>query len=288
MKTYLVLVSCFLIAALNISCSKSGVGPSDDGQHFALTITAVNSNGGPAGGLIISAWNHIEYSPILNALGSLPSVQKTTAISVIGFEVPVVCHVALGAYDLSGQLIRTIADLPSALVGRHSAQFSVDGSHGSAVYKCRLVATDNASGNVLFSDSIYAFLWQVDASLNTLGSTATDGTFHTTDSLRFPNVFNLPPITATSSVGPTPVGVFQISDSVTVVLTDTTARKSQSYQCIVKRGANDLHLTWNPISNVSSPVAVSRTIRSGGPQPAHATKTQAGWKLDQNYPNPFD
>ena len=289
MNTRVLSLFSLLFACSVISCNQGGVGPSDlGGQNFSLTITVVNGSGNPVEGLVVSAWNHMAVGQSINSYWRLPSFQRTMAVSIIAFEIPVVSHVFLGAYDLNGRLVSTIVDLPAAVAGRYSAQFRINGSHGTEVFKCRMVATDTSTGRALYTDSIYAVLWQDDYVLSSLGSTSSDGTFRSNDSLRFPNVLSLPPLVMTNSFGPTPLGTFQISDSVTVVLTDTTARRTESYLCSIKRGQNNLRLTWNPTLNSESTSWPPTSTRPRHSKARESSSPQLVWKLEQNYPNPFN
>ena len=282
-----------LVCALFLSvcsCDNGGIGPTDKNQQvFSLTVSVVDANGNPVSGLIISAWNRITGLPAAKINPRTPLIQKVTSISTIGFEVPVASHVRIDAFELDDQLFTTIVDLPVAAAGRHSAQLSIQSPGGMRVFKCRLVATDVSSGSLLYRDSIYAVLWQNDNVLSIIGTTTSRGIFQTQDSLLFPNVLSLPPITMTAATDPTPLGTLHISDSVTVTLSDTVARSTQSYLCSIKRGSNDIRLVWTPGTTLSPLPEYRGIVQIATPSSARrAARPELAWKLEQNYPNPFN
>ena len=290
LETRCALLHLILLSLCAGSCAKSPVSPADKGEEdFSLTISTVDKNGAPVGGLVISAWNHITEFPSPGANSTPFSLKKVAAVTTIGFQIPVTCHVILRAFDLDNELVETIVDIPGAVPGAHKANYGLQSTAGMRVFKFSLLATDGSTGALLYRDSIYAVLWQYDRTLSIIGTTSSQGTFQTADSLLFPNVLSLPPLVLTNSAGPTPLGTFQVSDSVTVVLSDTLSKTTQSYLCIITRGKNDIRLIWNPAS-ISRPETAdgepTSPVTTG-----HSRKTQSAglsWKLEQNYPNPFN
>ena len=290
MKKHLFSIAMSAICLSVSSCNTDNVITTDGGeQDFSLTIAVVDSNHNPVPGLVISAWNLMEGVAMGKIEAGPLSPQDVEAVSTIGFEVPEVAHVYLGAYDLNDHEVGTIVDLPAAAIGIHKANFSFPGHGGTRVFKCRLVATSNSSGALLFRDSIYAVLWQFDNTLSAIGSTSPQGLFQTRDSLLFPNVLGLPPLVATDATGPTSLGTFRISDSVTIVATDTVANISWAYHRTIKKGKNELQIILAS-GALFRPQGARRSITSFV-EPADATgaeKPSFEWKLEQNYPNPFN
>jgi len=290
MKKHLLSIAMSAICLSVNSCNTDNVITTDGGEEdFSLSIAVVDSNHNPAPGLVISAWNLMEGIAMRKIEASPLSPQNVEAISTIGFEVPEVAHVYLGAYDLNDHEVGTIVDLPAAAIGSHKANFSLPGHGGTRVVKCRLVATSNSSGALLFRDSIYAVLWQFDKTLSAIGSTSPQGLFQTRDSPLFPNVLALPPLVATDATGPVSLGTFRISDSVTIVATDTVAKISWAYHRTIKKGKNELQIILS--SGALFRLRLASPTSTSADEPVGATgigKPSFEWKLEQNYPNPFN
>jgi hypothetical protein len=171
--------------------------------------------------------------------------------------------------------------------GAYRASLIIAQQVPTRVYKCHLIAQDTTSGAILFKDSIYAVLWQPDASISILGWTGTNGTFETQDTLFFPNVMALPPLVRMGLNGDS-LGTFTIKDSVTITLTDTSTNRSLQFAGTVKKGVNDIQLTWNPIAGSPNNGAEARAVSSNVCQVTRVAKTTLEWKLKQNFPNPFN
>ena len=287
---------CAVLALATLSCKDIGVGPGSGGQTgFSVKFTVTRPNGQPAGGLELSAFNQVHIAGVYGQNLQKRSPQNVNSTSTLEFGAPQSAFVSLAVFDLDGTLVSTIMDDRRVVGGKYAATFFVPRPYGTRVYKCVLVATDTASGAMLYRDSVYAALCNIDPSLAVIGTTSASGTFQTQDSLLFPNVLSLPRLILTSSVGPDSLGTFQLVDAVNVVLTDTAARQSESYLCTVQAGSNDIHLVWNPSTSKiqvaqirrSEALAKIRQIRSvGGVNPNPGVP--ARWSLSQNYPNPFD
>ena len=281
-----------LLALLAYSCKDNGVSPSGGGQTaFSAKFTVTRGNGQAASGLEISVFNMVRFIWGQGQSLRKTSPQNVNSISTIEFSASQSAFVSLAVFDLDGTLVSTIMDHRRVSGGNYAAQFLVPRLYGTRVYKCVLVATDTAAGAMLYRDSVYAALCSVDPSNGLIGTTSGAGTFETRDSLLFPNLLCLPPLTLTSDAGPDSLGIFQLVDTVNVVLTDTAAHQSQTYLCLIRAGSNDIHLVWNPA--VSKLLRAQLRISDGLIERRRVYSVPGGgvpiyWKLYQNYPNPFD
>jgi len=187
---------------------------------------------------------------------------------------------------LDGRHVTSMLTDYIALPGFYRASLIIAHQVPTRVYKCRLVAQDTTSGSTLFKDSIYAVLSQRDASISILGWTGINGAFETQDSLFFPNVVSLPPLVRTDLNG-NRLGTFSITDSVTITLSDTSAHRGQQFASVVKKGVNDFQLIWNPTTDSAISSGETRRVASVH-QVKRFAKTTLEWKLEQNFPNPFN
>ena len=282
--------ACVLLALAALSCKHTGVGPDGGGSSgFLFKLTVVNSAGQPVPGLQVSVSNSMSPLPLSPGYTQVELPRGIEAVTSIRFDAPVKAHVNFAVMELSGAPVSTLMDRDLPGAGSYLANFTVPHSYGTRAYKCRLLATDTATGLIIFRDSVYAVLWNADPTLGVIGSTSAAGTFQTQDSLHFPNLLDLPPLVFTNATDPTPIGTFYVPDSVNVVLADTVAQLMESYVCTIKRGTNDIHLVWNPVSTGQSRLGPGQKSRSRAPawtDPPEFPPT--AWKLYQNYPNPFN
>ncbi len=285
---YTLHVAVVFLTAGSISCRSDSAGPgTDNGQSFLLKISVNNASGTPVSGLRISAWNLIAPAPQSKGLSKAAQPNTPLASSILPFGVGSLAKITLGVYELDGRLVASLATDRISVPGRYKTTLSIVESVPTRVFKCRLIAQDTGTGAILFRDSIYAVLWQPDATQSILGWTGPDGGFETRDTLMFPNLLALPPLGQTDATG-THVGYFTLSDSVVITITDTVTHGSQQVRSAVKKGVNTIVVVWNPASPSIIPDA--RPVSSA--QPPRGVVTVAGpgavWALDQNYPNPFD
>lgn len=279
----------FLICAFSlISCKSDSTGPSKETpKPFSLKILVQSPEGAPRAGLRISLINQLIYTLSSKSSGfdNTLRARSPLATSTLRFEVPVVCKVDLTAFEMDGSVAANYLTGYTAAVGAHVANCSINGAIGSHVYKFRLTARDPSSGAILFMDSIYAALVQYDATLSRLGSTGLDGTFETSDSLRFPNLLSLPPLIATDATGTTN-GTFIFPDTVTIMLTDTVSSTTEMFAIPVTKGAQVDTLVWT--HGLPKALEDTGTAESPGTKVSRITESAFTWKLEQNYPNPFD
>ena len=280
------LVVLFSIAAGSLSCRSDSTGPGKEAQApFSLTITVKDGSGTPRQGLRISASNQITFSSLSKRGDPAPAIPLAT--TMVGFEAASPAWVDLTVLDLDDHLVSSLLSHHGVNPGRYVSAMQITGQFPTRVYKCRLVARDTATGATILRDSIFAVFWQPDASVSILGWTGANGTLQTGDSLMFPHLLSLPALIHTDATG-TQIGTFTLSDSVVFTITDTAAQTSQVVTASIKPGANTLQIVWNPsarsmpgIRPVPIPFYDVREVTS-------PEGTNFIWKLEQNYPNPFD
>ncbi|HEY6951191.1 MAG TPA: hypothetical protein VI758_02220 [Bacteroidota bacterium] len=284
MIRHILLISAALV--LFASCNDSSTGSSGlNSRDFFLRITMKTSKGNPVPGLRVSSWNLYPGQGFQKARLQ-DRIEKTTASSSIGFDVPVAAGVSLTILEIDDRVVTPLVDNRVLKAGAYVSTFQINDQAGTHVYKCRMASQDTASGARLFADSIYIVLWQPDAFFAILGSTSAAGTIETRDSLRFPNVLSLPPLIRTT-IDPTPLELFSIPDSVVIVAMDTVAQRLQEFRCVVRKGFNDLSFVWSPPTPVLS-AAPPSIIRSETRIAVERSGVPTAWKLRQNYPNPFN
>jgi len=271
-----------------IACKGDSTGPSKETpKPFSLKILVLTPEGTPRSGLRISLLNQVLFSPSSKSGGfnKITHTVSPLATSTLRFEVPVVCKVDLTAFEMDGSVAANYLTDYTAVIGSHVANFSINGAIGSRVYKLRLTARDMSSGAILFMDSIYAALVQQDASLSLLGSTGLDGSFETRDTLRFPNLLSLPPLILTDATSETQ-GTFSFRDTVTVMLTDTVSNTTEMFAVPVMKAAQLDTLVWT--HGLPRTLEVAGSAEGPSRRVSRINKTVFMWRLDQNYPNPFD
>jgi hypothetical protein len=278
------LTLCFLLS-LSLACDH-GMTPSTGQDPFSFRVSVTKEAGTPKPNVRVSL-----CPP--TGLGSLPkliygeSPREINSSSTINFAVASAARITLLLSDLDGSPIQRLVDNELLQAGLYACTISLQRSEGAKVMKCRLVATDTASGISLFRDSIYVTLWQPDPDLAILGYTSLSGTFESRDTLLFPYILSLPPIIVTRD-DPTPLGTFTFPDSCLITLTDTSSATHMTFIRHLIRGANEFKVTWNPTGMPSPGV---QNGRSSLPWPVHAIPGELAalnWQLYQNYPNPFN
>jgi hypothetical protein len=284
-------ITILLIACAQLfSCKDDGTGPGgDESRSFSVKISVTNPSGSPVRGLNVSIWNRLTGLSLPKGAPGNSLPDGVNATSTIGFSVAIGANVDVSAFDLDGKPVTNLFRRDSAAAGQYQVNFQIYGQGGTRVFKIRYFARVPSAGSLLFADSVYAVLWQFDYTQSTIGTTADDGTFQTRDSLLFPNVLGLPPLVETSATDPTPLGVFRLSDTVTVVLWDTAAHKAQAFTSVVMKGMNNISLNWAPAANPQPAALVGPRPKATLPRVTRIqSKAPPQWGLQQNWPNPFN
>ena len=233
MKRKIILGALFpLVAGLMIySCKDKGSNVTQDkDKEFHVKISVKDPAGNPVSGLRVSATgiltieNQLTYKSLPLSLKPNRSGQ-IQALTSVRFSTAANAFVMLTLLDLRGQRIDTLVYSPKS-AGLYSINLGIPYGSLSGVYLCRLSAVNDS---VHFQDSIYIVYHNPDPNQNVVGWTNQSGVFQESDINLFPHNLDLPMFAQTNSSGPEIVGTFEYTDSVSIVLTDTTNKKQQNY-----------------------------------------------------------
>ncbi|MEJ2720711.1 MAG: hypothetical protein P8181_06165 [bacterium] len=250
-----------------------------------------DSNGAPVANLRISGYNELTtIEPQLDRpadpLGAAPA-----AATDLRFVAAVPSRISLSVSDLRGRKLSTLFD---AILkeGPHVVVWNSNDEAPPGVYKCRLVASDTLTSEMLYDDAVYAVKWEIDPERSVYGYTDASGVYQTTNDLLFPNVIpDLPRLVQTNVVGQE-IGTFNYEDTVVVTLTDTLSNETMRVRRVVEPGENTFSVIWAPDARWNNPrISGVTAVVPNRPQPVHVYDTDPPvfeWSLEQNYPNPFN
>jgi hypothetical protein len=273
-----------------LSCTNNSTEPSYD-TNYSFKVIVKDQAGVPMNGLRVSAWDVLSIDLLLNKADGANQTNKTgniSAASSLNFLIAANSHVLLTAFDFRNQEVDTLID-ELLRAGRYQRIWVPPSGSPSSVYKIRLTATNDS---IHFQDSIYAVYHTQDPEQNIIGWTTHSGVFELANASLFLNKLELPEFNRTNSTGPEIIGTFNYTNSVVVVLTDTSTYQQQRYYVTIGRQRNTFNLTWNPPNNL--PAANKQYVRPAAKPQSIASDTiivvapPSIWKLEQNYPNPFN
>jgi hypothetical protein len=250
--TYVMTAGCLCFAA----CSDKPTEPKA-AQPFSLEVRARDTNGKPVSGLRVDAWNVLSGLPTPPVLPARPEPATTIPVPTefklhpvspnpfvdrmsTKFDLPVACSYDVRVTDLVGREVFfwSRSSVPAGtyrVVLRPSvAQLTV--------YIFEVVAYD--STRVFLTDTTLGAAWSSVPERNTIGRTDLNGALVTSDSLRFPGIFDVPEMALTDYVG-TVMGTFEYVDSVRIVLTDSNSLQ-QSFVRHLRWRRNVIDLVWQP------------------------------------------
>lgn len=281
-------VAALAAATIALACSKDSVGP-DNG--FSLKLLVRDAGGKSVAGLRVSAFNDLAVSPgpskRLRDRSSRPQ-----SVTTIVFQSPVSYRGSLTLLTMKGATVADLFDNALRPAGVYSVNWATDAGLLCGVYWCRLVATDSSRGLVLFHDSVLVSFHHTDPSMSVIGWTNGSGVFETRNEALFPNLFQLPPIPMTDATGPTVIGSFAYSDSVTITLEDTASQLTMSKRGVIKQGQNSIDVAWSPTLTRGFRGEATqnggRNVRGLSTIDTVVVIVPTTWKLYQNYPNPFN
>jgi hypothetical protein len=283
----LVLTSVFLFN----SCKDNTTG-SVGGSNYYLRIIVMDAQGNPVDGLRVSAWGLLSTDFVLNKSGSVRHANEMTNVqaqTTLSFSLAANANVVLTVFNLLDRPIDTLINRVMA-AGQYQFNWSTAPGLTSGVYKIQLHASNDT---VHFQDSIYAVCHTTDPEQNVIGWTNSNGMFDVYNAYLFPRNLHPPTLNLTYANGPEIIGTFSYTDSVMVVLTDTSLQRQRWY--IVKIGdrQNTDTLIWSPLKIEKNFV---QNQRNSLENPADSKADSIviippganGWILRQNYPNPFN
>ena len=243
-----------VMALFSISCSDSPTSVVPTGNAFSLNVIVKDTQGNPVKWLNVGVCANIP--PLTSAAPSNKTINKTMASSTtIEYQLPRDAKIIMTLYNLNNTLKQVLVnDLQSA--GYHTCTYSVSDSlnknqSGTAIYKCILRAS-SLKDSVFFVDSIYIMLHQPSPSLALLGLTDSKGEISTSDSLAFPNLFNLPPIVRTGPNSSDPIGTFNLQDSSVICLSDASYNKYMTFTKKISTKSNQFYFVWSPTLSQTS------------------------------------
>lgn len=242
MKRYFV-ISVIMMIVIFVSCSDddkpTGPGNSVD-DSFSLSVSVKDASGDPLPDIRISAWNR---GPVLGHKATSGYPRSKMPSATISFELADSSYVTLSVYDLNDQLKMTLVD-DTMSAGSHNVSLGLVGAGISQVFRIVLLGEGLTSG-IELADTTLAYLWQPDQAVGIIGYTNAQGRFGTTDSLPFPNLFDLPQLPRSDYRG-TVFEPYDISDTVHFVFTDTVADSSMSLDVAITNGPNEFQVLWDP------------------------------------------
>jgi hypothetical protein len=288
MKLIIILCAVVFICFFS-SCKNDTTSPPPASLEFSVKITVKNQSGAPVAGLRISAYNRLSNmfpQKTKNIKGDQSFPLSTTSIR---YDIATESKIFLSVFDMDNKLVTTLVNGERQHSGNYTVNFNIIAPLPTRVYKYRLIAQDTTGGTEFFRDSLYAVMSTgPDIQQCTLGWTSQSGIYETKDSLFFPNVLKLPVLVSTDEFG-NYLGNFTIRDTVVFYLTDTVTGKGQEFRRVVTNTANDIQLVWNPtLSKQLIPYSLPKVDRQSVIQTNPKTSVILGWKLYQNYPNPYN
>ncbi len=267
-------------------CKNGGVNPVS-GFSFRLNVT--NTQGVPVAGLRVSLMNDLTTNPFIFR-GSGTHLSSVAAVTSISFDAPVAFVGSLTVHDLAGSEVASLLDSSLRPAGRYLVHWSGPDASANGLYRSVLRALDSSGTRLLFSDSILVALQEPDPALSVVGWTDGSGVFETGNTLLFPYLFNLGPITMTDATGPTALGSFRYLNTATVTLTDTATHRSMSTRIGITDGPTTAPVVWNPTGPSVAPARAGAEPEGTGRlfKDSVIVVVPQSWKLYQNYPNPFN
>ena len=270
---------------MTFGCSRHTTGPD---QSFSLKISVKDPRGNPVAGLRVSMVNDLAMSAGSGKRGPGPPARPLSTTS-LGFEAPKVFRGTLGILSIKGNRVVDLLAGTLLPAGAFRVNWTPDAVLTNGVYVCRFSAADTGTGSVLFRDSNYVVLHDIDPALCVIGWTNGSGEYETGDPALFPNLIPLPPIPLTDASGPTVIGTFRYLDSVTVTVVDTLNHIGLAKRTAITNGTNAMDVLWVPSTIYNAIGDVRITAQLLGPSPiSDSVVVPTQWKLRQNYPNPFN
>lgn len=273
-------------ASISLSCSRSTTGPD---HTFSLKLSVKDTHGNPVPGLRVSMINDI--TPSVGMTKRIPgNPARPQAVTTIGFDAPVVFRGSLSVVSMRGIPLADLIDGAPRRQGSYQVNWTTPAQLPSGVYQCRFVATDSSGGSVLFRDSMFVSLYQVDPASCVIGWTNVSGILETGDPSLFPSLLQLPPLRMTDASGPSVIGTFTYADSVTITLSDTLNHLGMVGRGVVRQGQNAIDILWMPtaMSGASGYITQQKSSLPDSSVTPDSSVVPTQWKLRQNYPNPFN
>ena len=121
-----------------------------------------------------------------------------------------------------------------------------------------------------------------------MGITNSTGNFITNDKTYFPSLYTLPDLVRTAEDSPAPLGVFSITDQITIQLTDTLSNITKVFNKTIGKNKNEFVLKFSEGTNAIYKIAGTKSLPPKSYVQSIIPKINLYWSLEQNYPNPFN
>lgn len=292
LSRFSLLTICIGLIVIHLSCTDNPVGAGGPAYNFKFKVRVNDANGHPVMGIRVSIWNLLSFRLFPALDGREPMLENKSVYGSTAFalDAPVQFRGNLEILDLDNRLLASLLSPHTYGPGSYSAIWQSGADAPTGVYKCRFIAKSDTTGTTLFQDSLYMALYQFDPELTVLGWTSLNGTVETKRGVLFPNLYHVPDLIETKD-SPEPLRSFHFTDTVRIVLTDTTTGHQIPYDRVLANGPNDYTFVWNPGSadqrmSFRNDDALLRPFPN--PIVRRDTDIPTHWKLGQNYPNPFN
>lgn len=276
------------ISVLLYNCNEQSTEPKNDDTSFSFKVKVVDDSNNPLENMKVGSWYH-PTNLGLNKIIPL-KINEPNASSTIKFRIKENSIVNMEIYDLDNKRVRILIDDDVKQEGAYEIIINATGLIGS-IYKCVYTAKDTMNTAILYKDSIYATLLYVNEPNTMMGFTNAAGEFESNNKLYFPSLYVLPELIHTGPVDPTPIGTFTISDTITIMITNTITNITSNYIKTIKNGNNEFTLTYPGSSMLQKNINLSdkrKIDHSGKIIINKLSNTAENWELNQNYPNPFN
>ncbi len=281
MKKISVLLIVLFLACMSGCSDEETVEP--ESNAFSVNLEVTDTDGEPAEGL--EATVHVFLPPELMPGRAKPSVG-------IPFYLPVDAHVSLVAYDLDGNVVRTILD-ETISHGSRMVMMTVDEAGnpliGTHLYRCEMVAT--VEGVEEFRSETFVTLYtSIDSRQRPIiGTTDNQGRITYTKRTEFPYLYNPGPQMAMDDMG-LECGSFEFIDQVEITLRDPNSELYLTLPVVIGQGSNTVDLVWD---QALATKAESQDDSRSAPMveatcQAKDSNADVQYSLGPAYPNPFN
>jgi len=277
-------IPILLILQFN-GCSEQSTNPDEDQNTFSFNVKVVDDNNNPIQGIMVGSHYYPSY-PLPKETRS-NNFLNPMAATTIKFSINQQSIADLTVYDLENINVKKIIDNQTLQAGVYSVIFDATGLKGS-VYKIKLNIKDTMNQNILFTDSIYSSLLHLDPAYCKMGITNSTGNFITNDKTYFPSLYTLPDLVRTAEDSPEPLGIFSITDQITIQLTDTLLNITKVFNKTISKNKNEFVLKFSEGTTAIYKIDGTKSLSPKSYVQSIIPKIKRYWSLEQSYPNPFN
>ncbi len=121
-----------------------------------------------------------------------------------------------------------------------------------------------------------------------MGITNSTGNFITNDKTYFPSLYTLPDLVRTAEDSPEPLGIFSITDQITIQLTDTLLNITKVFNKTISKNKNEFVLKFSEGATAIYKIDGTKSFPPKSYIQSIIPKINRYWSLEQSYPNPFN